>query len=256
MAGEARVERRLSLLGGFRLSASGTAYEVSTAGQRLLAYLAVRWGRQPVRRSYVVDELWADTPPQQGLSSLRSVLWRLPRPGGHRLVDVTSASELVLAPDVVADVWQVTEAAALVDGGLAVDAAPAVPVAALRNDLLPGWDEEWVLLEREAYRQARMHYLELLAEKLRAAGRYAASLQAALTAVECDPLRESAHRCVIETHLAEGNASEALRHYRLYHGLIGRELGLQPSPAMWSQVEPLQPAATPLGRARRGLTRP
>jgi DNA-binding SARP family transcriptional activator len=255
MEAETRVERRLALLGGFRLTAADTAYEVSTAGQRLLAYLAVRWGRQPVRRSCVLDELWTDTPPPQASSSLRSVLWRLPRPGGHRLVDVTSASELVLAPDVSADVWQVTRAAALADaGGLASATAPAVAVADLRNDLLPGWDDEWVLLERESYRQARMHYLELLAEKLREAGRYAASLQAALTAVECDPLRESAHRCVIETHLAEGNASEALRHYRVYHGLIASELGLQPSPAMWRQVAPLHPAGAGPAR-RRGLNR-
>jgi DNA-binding SARP family transcriptional activator len=235
------MERHLSLLGGFRLTASGTPYEVSTGGQRLLAYLALRWGRQPVRRSCVAEELWADAPSQQASSSLRSVLWRLPRPGGHRMVDVTAASELVLAPDVVADVWQVSDAAAAGEAG---GTAPgqAVRVADLRNDLLPGWDDDWVLLEREAYRQARMHYLELLAERLRTAGRYAASLQAALTAVECDPLRESAHRCVIETHLAEGNASEALRHYRGYHLLIGRELGLRPSAAMWRQVAGLHPA--------------
>jgi DNA-binding SARP family transcriptional activator len=56
--------------------------------------------------------------------------------------------------------------------------------------------------------------------------------EAALAAVAQEPLRESAHRLVMEAHLADGNPGEAVRHYRLFARLLGRQLGLQPSPRM------------------------
>jgi DNA-binding SARP family transcriptional activator len=84
-----------------------------------------------------------------------------------------------------------------------------------------------------------MHRLEDMAGALRRSGRFAAALQAGLTAVRCEPLRESAHRCVIEVHLAEGNQSEALRQYQAYRQLLAEELGLPPSSAIRTLVAPL-----------------
>jgi hypothetical protein len=37
-----------------------------------------------------------------------------------------------------------------------------------------------------------------------------------LAAIAAEPLRESAHRCLIEAHIAEGNSSEAQRHQDLF----------------------------------------
>jgi DNA-binding SARP family transcriptional activator len=247
------AHRRLSLLGGFELACDGVPLDLSGAGQRVLAYLALHTHQRPVRRASVAEQLWADAAAQQASSSLRSVLWRLPRPHGHKLVTTTSASDLRLAPDIGVDLWLVEEAAEVVRevvSGVVADeplgtqgeAGPAGPVdqlSALTLDLLPGWDESWLVVEQEAYRQTRMHHLEHLAAVLRRAGRYAAALRAALTAVRCEPLRESAHRCVIEVHLAEGNPSEALRQYDTYRLLLADELGLPPSPAIRTLVAPL-----------------
>ena len=44
-----------------------------------------------------------------------------------------------------------------------------------------------------------------------------------------EPLRESAHRRVIEVHLAEGNHAEALRQYQPCRLLVRDELGLGPT---------------------------
>ncbi|MDP9399167.1 MAG: bacterial transcriptional activator domain-containing protein, partial [Actinomycetota bacterium] len=62
---------------------------------------------------------------------------------------------------------------------------------------------------------------------------------AGLAAVQSEPLRESAHRRVIEVHLAEGNLGEALRQYQTYRRLVADELGLPPSPAIRRLVAPL-----------------
>jgi DNA-binding SARP family transcriptional activator len=228
-------ERRLSLLGGFRLSVGDEVVDGNGAGQRVLAYLAVRCRRQPVRRCALAEELWADVPAAQASSSLRSVMWRLPRPEGRRLVVPTGPSDLSLADDVVVDVWEVERAAAVLacTGEHPVAKGPLLDdLSGLTTELLPGWDEEWLVLEREAHRQTRMHYLEQIAQHRRRRGQFAGSLDAALRAAVCDPLRESAHRHVIQTHLAEGNVSEALRHFKLYRRMLADELGLSPSPAM------------------------
>ena len=57
--------------------------------------------------------------------------------------------------------------------------------------------------------------------------------------MQSEPLRESAHRSVIEVHLVEGNHAEALRQFHSYRRLIASELGIPPSPAIRRLVGPL-----------------
>jgi DNA-binding SARP family transcriptional activator len=95
-------------------------------------------------------------------------------------------------------------------------------------DLLPGWYDDWVIFERERIRQRLLHALEALSQRLVAAGRWADAVEAAISAVSADPLRESANRVLIEAHLAEGNLVEAHRAYERYRDTVRRELGVEP----------------------------
>lgn len=104
-------------------------------------------------------------------------------------------------------------------------------VDGLTQELLPDWLEDWPLLERERWDQLRLHTLESLVEQLWTQERYMAALQTALAAIAIEPVRETAHRLVIELHIAEGNAASALKHYQRYRGLLQRELGVTPLPA-------------------------
>ena len=99
----------------------------------------------------------------------------------------------------------------------------------MSGDLLPDWDDEWVLLERERFRQIRLHALERSCELLMASGRLTEAIDAGLAALAAEPLRESAHRVLIRAHLAEGNRFEALRQFERYRDLMRSELGLAPS---------------------------
>jgi DNA-binding SARP family transcriptional activator len=117
------------------------------------------------------------------------------------------------------------------------------------DDLLPGWSEDWLVVEQESYRQRRLHVLDELSQALCEATLYSSALEAALAAVQADPLRESAHRRVVSVHLAEGNPSEALRAYHAYRRLLASELGLPPSPAIRELVAPL--LGRPLEARRR-----
>jgi DNA-binding SARP family transcriptional activator len=69
----------------------------------------------------------------------------------------------------------------------------------------------------------------MLSRRLVSVGRFADAIEAALTAVSADPLRESAQRVLIEAHAAEDNWGEARRSFESYRRLIRNELGVDPS---------------------------
>jgi DNA-binding SARP family transcriptional activator len=184
---------------------------------------------RPGRRA-TAGQLWPDATEEQAQSSLRSALWRLQKslPG---LVEA-SGGALRLAAGVDVDVRELTGwAYRVLDPRVDVDGVRTSD-AVLRGELLPGWYDDWVLLERERLRQLRMHALEVLADKLVCVGRYGEAVQAAMAAVAAEPLRESARRAVVRVHLAEGNVAEAVREYEAFRELLADELGVLPSPQM------------------------
>ena len=232
----------LQLLDSFELSDQRRPVQVPRPAQRLLAYLALR--ARPVGRRAAAAALWADLSEQQSLARLRSTLWRLPTVAGNQLV-LTRQSRLSLAPEVQVDVQLAQQESQLDE--LALDR--------LSSDVLPDWEEDWVGVERERFRQVRLHLLERLAQRASERRHYDRALQAALTAVASDPLRESAHRQVMTIHLAEQNPAEALRQYEACRRVLRTELGLAPSPATRAVVEVLlgRPLDLATGaRTRRG----
>lgn len=244
MGGPVSMRPRLQVLGGFQASCGGEPLHVPQAGQRVLACLAVHHRHRAVRRATVADRLWPDSPPGRGTSTLRSVLWRLPRPRGRTLVS-GDATTIELHADVEVDLWESERVAVGVCGDeRAPDRVP--DLLTLEDDLLPDWDEEWLVMEREAFRQLRLHALERVAAESCDRGRFTDALSAGLSAVRSEPLRESAHRTVIAVHLAEGNFAEALRQYDGYRRLLAEELGLPPSPAIHRMVGPLLDRPTDL----------
>jgi DNA-binding SARP family transcriptional activator len=109
-------------------------------------------------------------------------------------------------------------------------------VTALVGDLLPGWDEDWLLLERERVRQLHVHAIEALAHRLRKRGLYAQAVNAALAAIAAEPLRESAHAALISVHVEEGNLAEAHWQFDRYATMLWNELKLSPSPAFAARL--------------------
>jgi DNA-binding SARP family transcriptional activator len=109
----------------------------------------------------------------------------------------------------------------------------------LSRGLLPDWLDDWLLMDRERWDQVRLHALETLACRLLAAEHHLAALEAAFAAVAIEPVRESAHRTVVEIYLAEGNPACALQHFQRYRRLVQRELGVAPSSRMHQLIQPI-----------------
>ena len=221
---------RLTLLGGFALCVGHDMVPLSSSPQRLVALLALHgWA---LRRGYVAGLLWGDSTEARASGCLRSALWKL-RMTGLRVVG-THGDSLALSPDVDVNVKRVTNLARAVVAGSFGEETFALLEPRLSAELLPGWHDDWVLGERERHRQLSLHALELLCDRLATTGHYGAAVLAGLTAVDREPLRESAHRALIKAYLAEGNAGEAIRWYQQYEVIAARDLGVEPSAMMRS----------------------
>jgi DNA-binding SARP family transcriptional activator len=218
----------LSLLDAFELRCDGQLVSLPRSAQRLLAFIALH--ERPVLRVYVAGMLWTDASDVRAGASLRSSLWRLNR-AGYRLVEAT-ATHLRLAPGIDVDLRRVIELARRLLDGSARAAELEGAETALAGEILPDWYDDWLVFERERFRQVSLHALEALVERLLRAGEFSRALEAALSAVRSEPLRESAHRAVIRVHLAEGNRCEAIRQYELCRRLLRERLGVLPSPQL------------------------
>jgi DNA-binding SARP family transcriptional activator len=216
---------RLSMLDGFELTQDGRGIPLSIGPQRLLAFLGLHERSQV--RGHVAGVLWADVSDDRAAGNLRSVLWRLNR---LELNLVEAAHDrLRLSSEVVVDVRNAARLAEqIMDPTVDVCSLDLVELH-LQGELLPGWYEDWIILERERQRQIYLHTLEVLCERWARAGLYVKAVLAGLAAVAGEPLRESANKALIKTYLAEGNPVEAIRQYRLYRDILQNELNLEPS---------------------------
>jgi DNA-binding SARP family transcriptional activator len=228
----------LVLLGGFSCCLSKATSPVPLAAQRLLAYLAL--SDDGAHRTAAAERLWPDSSPARAAANLRSALWRVRRAGAPVAIQC-SGPRLRLAASTSVDLRQVLTQASQIATRPMIDLALDSFIDDLRKELLPGWSDDWLLLERERWDAVRLHTLELLAQQLLAAKRYLPALETALTAIAIEPVRESSHRTVIEVHIAEGNAGCALKHFHQYRAMLHREVGVVPSAQMTSLVHNLIP---------------
>jgi DNA-binding SARP family transcriptional activator len=212
----------LTLFGGFRLQVDGAFVPLAVSAQRLIAFLAVSGS---TLRSSIATAFWGDGSEHRMLARLRTTLWRV-----NNLVPglVTNrGSLLALAEFVDSDLHRfAVEARAQLSG---TSQPNATTLDLTEGEFLPGWDDDWVLFERDRLRQLQLHVMEAVVATLRQRGEYGMALDIALHAVRADPLRESARRAVIDVHLAEGHVVEALREYRRFHHELFTSLGMRPS---------------------------
>ena len=172
-----RVEMRL--LGRFAVTAEGRELEVPARWREVMAYLGLHG---TVRRDTVAWTLWRDRREERALA--------VP---AHR--PVALAAGLQSQPLVVAGAGalglsgrHLPRCRDIVRTALAfLDAGEVVPTPSELKwwtlDLLPDWYDDWLIVERERYRQLRFHALEALSEQAACCGRFADAIELALQVV-------------------------------------------------------------------------
>lgn len=217
---------RLQLLDHFAFEAAGSSSNVPLVVQRLLAFLGLRGLSH---RSRIAGTLWPNVDEPLALASLRTAVWRLKKvnPDCVRCEGLS----LGLHPSVTVDIHErETFVTTLLNDKVDDPEWLRGGLPHLRQgDLLPGWYDDWVIVERERMRILRLHALENAARILTRHRELAAALDLALEAVRTEPLRETAQAVLISVYLAEGNVADAMHQYASFSRLLHRELDIAPS---------------------------
>ncbi|MFL5801446.1 MAG: ATP-binding protein, partial [Roseiflexaceae bacterium] len=226
---------------GFQLIADPTPIPPldSPRLQALLAYLLLQ-RTAPHARAHLAFQLWPDTSEAQAHANLRTLLHRLRHALPHADQFLHVAAQTVQwradAPATL-DVANFERALAQAEAaGRAGDQATmraALMDAAerYRGDLLPGWYDDWVLLERERLRQAFLAALERLILLLEQQYDYGAAIGYAQRLLRHDPLHEATYQQLMRLHAGSGDRASALRVYHICTTVLERELEVEPSPA-------------------------
>ena len=217
----------LHLFGGPRVVTGARLVAVPEGSKRLLVFLALQ--RRYVERGWLAGLLWPDGEDSRAMGNLRSALWRLRCAG----VDILEASKwtIKLRDDIQTDVEAFDQwAARLIDHAPRDEDLKIPPCLVEALDFLPGWPDDWLIMERERMRYRALHALESLSRCLSDMGRFREAVEAITIAVCADPLSDGAQRALIDAHLAQGNVVEARRCCDAYLATIRRELGMEPPP--------------------------
>jgi DNA-binding SARP family transcriptional activator len=231
----ARVDVRL--LSGFEVIVDGVPRELTHGAQRLVAFLAI--SDHALSRQFIAGNLWVECAEERAAGNLRSALWRLRREG-LSILD-SEGSRLALDRSVDVDLHRFCDLARTVLVGDSEIRSSLVWDFIDTGELLPGWYDDWVMMERERFTQLRLSALEALSEQMTARARFVEAVATAIAAVRWEPLRESSHRVLIEAYLADGNPGQALRAFHRYRRLLRDELDVEPSDRLLGLLQAMAP---------------
>ncbi len=249
----------IQLLGDFQLVLDGTPVTTITVPrlQSLLAYLVLHY-ETPQDRSHLAFLFWPESTEAQAHTNLRQLVHHLRRslPRADQFIAVDKR-QLRWLPASAAAPWTLDLLAleqALTEAAQADQAqerhklrqALEQALHLYRGDLLPTCYEEWILPERDRWRQQFLQAAERLVTLLEEERETAAAIVAAQQLLRQDPLHEATYRHLMRLHAARGERAAALRVYHLCARRLERELGTGPS-ALTQEIYAalMQPKYTP-----------
>jgi len=243
MLGTLRVSREESSVGRFRTRRVAL----------LLAHLAVYRTRLHFRDE-IGELLWPESEPEtirrnlrQALFSLRHVLEPPPLPPGSILQ--VQQSRLRLNPDLVAtDVADFDRAVAEArKGGPGAIKALHRAIDLYKGDLLPGFDEDWIIQERIRLEDLYVFALRQLVEHSRKAGDSGETIQYLHLALAKEPLNEEWHLALMREYIDSGRPQSAIKQFDELTAVLQEHLACDPSEEAYELRERAQsgPRVTP-----------
>jgi DNA-binding SARP family transcriptional activator len=241
------VQISVEFLGRARVSAGDREIALSRQNISFLAYLVLfRDIDHP--REVLIEQFWSSNEPSRARSCLGTALSRLRnalKVGESSWLELSSRGEPRIcrsAPiwfDIVAFETGITASLATPPGRLEPSLVGSL-ISTLnhyRGDLLLGWYDNWVLLERERLRILCLRGHRRLMDHYSAIGDIENALDSGLSALRIEPLQELVQQQVIELYFASGQRAAAMRQYERLAQLLNDELGVAPSKATRALVE-------------------
>jgi ABC-type oligopeptide transport system substrate-binding subunit/DNA-binding SARP family transcriptional activator len=217
------------LLGQYELCMDGQPVIISSRPtQSLLAFLLLHPNKSH-RREKLAGQFWPASSETNARSNLRHELWRIRNvfgPGADTRIQsddlgVTYHPQRGDQLDVYA-----FEAYSEDEGSTE---ALIQAISAYGGDLLPGFYEEWVVLERERLQAVFERKLGRLLDRLLAERRWDETLKWGEHWIALGGIPEPAYRALMLAHARLGNLAGAVAQYYRCVDALSRELGVEPS---------------------------
>jgi DNA-binding SARP family transcriptional activator/predicted ATPase len=231
----------------------------------LLAYLILHHN-QPISRDKLTGILWPERSNSRARRSLSHALWQI-RSALHAVSSRLTTEEDTISFNLAAGDWlDVTafqDKAKVGDDSREVDLSAAFDI--YRADFMEACYDDWALLERERLRELYLRVLERLIILCKQRGAYGRALEHARRLAAADPLREAAHRELMQLYHLVDRPRAAMAQYETLCQFLYDELGIEPSAATSSLYHkivtgleeaesPHLPAAAPPPPMLRDLT--
>jgi DNA-binding SARP family transcriptional activator len=230
---------RIELFGGLRIRGRETVIERFRTRKTgaLLAYLAF-YAERTHSRDELTAVFWPEDEPESArhkLSVALSALRQQLEPPGVPDSGVIVADRVTLRIQPGAIVTDAREFLTWIEDAARHPTSPG-RVTALqravelyRGELLPGYQEEWLLAEQRRLEAEYVGALRALVTLLQELGQFSEAIAYACRALSLDPWREDFHSLLMRVYVAEGRPAEALRQYRELRGMLRAEFSISPS---------------------------
>jgi DNA-binding SARP family transcriptional activator len=222
------VMLEVHLLGTFEVKHKKKPISIpSRPSQSLFAYLILSAGASH-RREKLAGLLWPDSLEETARDNLRHALWRIRKvlpsmPEAEYLL----TDDLSIAFNASAEYWLDAAEMERISDSESADELVAI-LSMYQGELLPGFYDEWVVLEREHLSSVFEHHMARLLALLKAENRWLDVLDWAERWIKLGQKPEPAFQALMSAHAAKGDMSKAAATYeRCVKSL--REFGIEPS---------------------------
>jgi WD40 repeat protein/class 3 adenylate cyclase len=221
---------QIRLLGQFDVRLDGKRIVISSrAGQSLLAYLAMTAGI-PHRREKLAGTLWPDSSEENARKNLRQELWRIrkaiPAQNLPEADDYLIADEYTLTFNRDADYW--LDVSILENSDSDIQSLTS-SLSLYQGELLPGFYDDWVVLERERLQTLFESKMEQLVEKLVESERWTAVQEQCERWLALGFVSEFAYRALMLSHNARGDMAKVSAIYQRCVEDLQDHFGVEPS---------------------------
>lgn len=225
---ESKLEAHLFGSPEFQLNGKILVLPLTRKTVSLLAYLLLHL-HSTHSREKLAALFWGDFSDQQARHSLRTSLARLRKEITAELF-ISDRETVQINPDIFiwVDALQLEEETISASKGETKDLQDAI--ALYRGDLLADFYDDWILRERDHYRNLYLDLLLRITQLMRSLSKYARAIEYAERALQYDPANERAHQHLIFCYLANGDRGAALRQYEDCQRILQEELAVEPSP--------------------------
>lgn len=230
----------IRLLGRFEVRLDGAPIRIrSRPARTLLAYLVLTLGTSHPRER-LAGLLWPDSTEANARKNLRQALWRLRKAigEGYLVADAESA-----AFNSSAAFW--LDVTALEHPG---EQDLEAAVSNYEGELLPGFYEDWVLLERDRLAAVYERRMERLVTELLQQGRWLEAREWAERWIAQGQIPEAAYRALMVAHAAAGELPKVEAAYQRCIEALQQELGVEPSAETQELYASLMAGEMQLGR--------